>query len=544
MESALNIGPRPSLAAPILAVRQKVASNRLLFLVITFSVVYFLAYILNSTLVVSVDGKLTRFYTLFDDAMISMRYAWNLSHGLGPVWNQGEFVEGYTNPLMVLLMAAVTFFFDKSHSVLVVQLLNLVILVGVGLVSVQLTLNLAQKANPENLKLVKILAYITAAGYYPIIFWTLLGMETGLLTLLELTGLLVAFRFVENPSKAKSIQMGLLFGLAFLTRPDALVMVAPVLVYLAYELYKMETATRFKLENLAYLLGALGLIVAAQELFRFVYYGEWVPNTYVLKATGMPLDDRLRNGAIFVGPFVTQTLPVLVMVLIGLVLNRSRKYLLFFSIMLALIGYQIYVGGDAWNYWRIVCPAVPLLFIAIINLLLVRFRIMPLFSSAVILCMLVLINVPFIHDLQFDRANTSIANSPREVQKVLILNEVCYPDATIGVLTAGTVPYYTGFKAVDFLGKMDKRIAQLPPDMSGNIAAYGMNSLPGHNKADFNYSIKELKPDYIELVSWGSQDVVEWSKGYYQEVEINGFVFYFLKGSAKINWEKIAELSR
>ncbi len=30
---------------------------------------------------ISVDGK--RYYCLFDDAMISMRYAWNLAHGNG-----------------------------------------------------------------------------------------------------------------------------------------------------------------------------------------------------------------------------------------------------------------------------------------------------------------------------------------------------------------------------------------------------------------------------------------------------------------------------
>jgi hypothetical protein len=39
---------------------------------------------------VGIDGK--RYFCLFDDAMISMRYAWNLSHGFGLVWNPGEYV--------------------------------------------------------------------------------------------------------------------------------------------------------------------------------------------------------------------------------------------------------------------------------------------------------------------------------------------------------------------------------------------------------------------------------------------------------------------
>ena len=43
---------------------------------------------------------------LLDDAYISLRYAHNLAEGNGPVWNVGERVEGYTNLLWTLLLAA------------------------------------------------------------------------------------------------------------------------------------------------------------------------------------------------------------------------------------------------------------------------------------------------------------------------------------------------------------------------------------------------------------------------------------------------------
>ena len=36
---------------------------------------------------IAIDGN--RYFNLFDDAMISMRYAWNLAHGLGLIWNPG-----------------------------------------------------------------------------------------------------------------------------------------------------------------------------------------------------------------------------------------------------------------------------------------------------------------------------------------------------------------------------------------------------------------------------------------------------------------------
>ncbi len=75
-----------------------------------------LAFIYHSSYV-AVDGR--RYFNLFDDAMISMRYAWNFAHGNGLVWNVGERVEGYTNLLMTLIMSISTYVFEKRYAVLI-----------------------------------------------------------------------------------------------------------------------------------------------------------------------------------------------------------------------------------------------------------------------------------------------------------------------------------------------------------------------------------------------------------------------------------------
>src|SRR5262245_8647033 len=52
----------------------------------------------------------TTYFVLFDDAMISMRYARNLAEGHGLVWNAGQPpVEGYTNFLWTIVMALAHF---------------------------------------------------------------------------------------------------------------------------------------------------------------------------------------------------------------------------------------------------------------------------------------------------------------------------------------------------------------------------------------------------------------------------------------------------
>src|SRR5688572_14864671 len=73
---------------------------------------------------ITIDGH--RSFSLFDDAMISMRYAWNFSHGNGLVWNPGEYVQGYTNLLMTMFMSLATLVFSKSVAVLSIQISGIV----------------------------------------------------------------------------------------------------------------------------------------------------------------------------------------------------------------------------------------------------------------------------------------------------------------------------------------------------------------------------------------------------------------------------------
>jgi hypothetical protein len=78
---------------------------------------------------VAIDGK--RYFSLFDDAMISMRFAWNFSHGSGLVWNPGEYVEGYTNFLMTLVMSVATLLFNERFAVLAIQIFGILTVIGV-----------------------------------------------------------------------------------------------------------------------------------------------------------------------------------------------------------------------------------------------------------------------------------------------------------------------------------------------------------------------------------------------------------------------------
>ena len=61
---------------------------------------------LGILVVVIFTVNLSLVFEYFDDAFISFRYSRHLVDGLGLVWNPGERVEGYTNFLWVLMVAA------------------------------------------------------------------------------------------------------------------------------------------------------------------------------------------------------------------------------------------------------------------------------------------------------------------------------------------------------------------------------------------------------------------------------------------------------
>jgi len=109
---------------------------------------------------------------------------------------------------------------------------------------------------------------------------------------------------------------------------------------------------------------------------------------------------------------------------------------------------------------------------------------------------------------------------------------------------AGTIPYYTGLYAVDFLGKSDPWIARLAPDLSGAVSWGGMSSVPGHNKYDLTYSIGTRRPTYTQVLRWGSQDVSGLLDSTYVKVYVRfpgreTIPLFLLRDSPHVVWSRV-----
>ncbi|MBI5137060.1 MAG: hypothetical protein HZA24_06940 [Nitrospirae bacterium] len=512
------------------------------FIIVAAAYVAWAALFIFRSSVVAGDG--TRYFCLFDDAMISARYAWNLVHGHGLVWNPGEYVEGITNLLWVLVMAPFMAMFGKAGALLAVQCVGLGLMLVNGLLAGHILVNITGGRGPVPRGGLMAAGLVAGVAYYPLSYWALMGMETGLLAVLVTLSVLLAFRFADGGRPTHAYGMAVALGLAFVARPDGALYTPVMFGYCLVARWRGVGPVR----AVGDLVGPGFVFVAvfgAVFLFRHGYYGEWLPNTYTLKVAGSTLATRLADGRVFVGYFLREAAPLLVAAALATAWRFNGKKALLAALFVVLLAYQAWNGGDAWFLWRMQAPTIPfLLLLACVAILDVTARMTARRSGAALLAALLVAlavaNQRFLPEVMFQRVPSAVAANAASVSTALALDDVLDDQATIGVFWAGAIPYFTERYAIDFLGKADKRIAALPPDTSGAVGRWGMVTLAGHNKYDLEYSIKELRPTYIQGFNWGRQNLMGWVAGRYRNIRApNGATMLLDRESPHVRWERL-----
>ncbi len=509
-------------------------------------VLYGWAFIQRTSVVV--DGQ--RIQALFDDAMISMQYAKNLAHGAGLVWNVGgERVEGFSNPLWVLLMAGIHLFpIPLTETSFYVKLMSL----GFLLINLLVVKLLVEEFTES--KAVPMIAVFLTAFYFPLNNWSLQGMEVGLEALLINAALLTGIRGMRK--KRVRPWTYVLLGISVWLRMDA---AAPALAATAAFAWIDHKHRR---QHLAWGFGAVGLMLLALTIFRLAYYGEWLPNTYYLKLGTGSAVLRLSIGLRRLWDFVWNSNWVLFALPLMLpVLDKRRTLWPLYAAFIAVVGYSVYVGGDSWEQVgganRFIAAVMPLFFVAFVLTLshmadltlaitktktwwslvavqvsIALFAIFSLFSFNSLLVQDAFAKWTLIEKPVFTESVERYAGMGIELGKITTSN------ATIAVVTAGNIPYFAGRTSIDLLGKNDKVIAREPARLNSSLFEPG-NYRPGHNKWDYAYSLGELKPDVVAQIWEGTDDEAAPYLVDYRPYVINGIPYYFRKDSPNILWDQL-----
>lgn len=504
----------------------------------------FIAYTLFWIYRASVVISGVRYYYLFEDAMISMRYAWNFAHGMGLVWNAGERVEGFTNPLMVFVMIIPSFLFNQEHAVLAIQLLGIVFVLIVAWQASRLVPFFTQADSDVP----RLIVFAATLFYYPLVYWSIGGMETGLLAVALSAAVALCAKADRDRSPITCFWAGVALSCMCLTRPESVLTVGFCSLFIASGL--RSAGMKPLLRNVAALCLPVACTIGVELLIRWHYYHQLAPNTYYLKLAGIPLSDRLRNGVRFAWRFVVFGAPLIALSTACALYLRSRLAALVVGLLLMSICYQVYVGGDPWMLWRIMTPNVPLA-VAVcaggvaeyLSRRDARGQRVPLGWPAATACLVALAFLPNIKSFwrgQFFFNHPYQAAYERLLYRAISLRKITRPDARIGVVCAGILPYYLDPRpCIDYLGKMDPVIARVPPDMSGVFGFNGMYSVPGHNRYNLHYSIEQLQPDVTEAISYARDNVQSWAQLRYLKVRVDGWPFLVKKDSKAILWDRV-----
>jgi hypothetical protein len=533
---------------------KKEPGDRVFTLIVLIYCVYAILFILRTSFVI---GS-ARYFSLFDDAMISMRYAKNFANGRGLIWNPGgERVEGFTNPLWTLYMAALHLLPVATTKISALVQASAVLFLVANLFAVKKLSKLVSGSS----RFVMLTAVLLTAFYLPLNNWGIQGMEVCVLALILTLAVLYAVRSVR--ASTFSAVPFMLLGFSIFIRMDMAVPFIGVMFFLA------ASARSSRNKNLVWGIAFLAGCLLVQTALRIWYYGDPLPNSYYVKLTGYPFIWRWTRGLYVTMVFLWRSNFLLfALPLIVILLRREKVLGLLGAVLGGQLLYSVYVGGDAWESWgganRYVCIAMPVFFVLLSasladagsflrraaeassgagRALASRHR----GKAVFIVVFLILLNFNAIYgpsaltEWLLLKPPLHVDDNARMVERALSVREVTTGTASIAVVWDGAIPYFADRYSVSVLGKNDRRIGHIlmrTVSGPGKLVAF----YPGHLKWDYSYSFGELKPDVIVQL-WKQPEEAEPYLAGYIPLRLYGYLFHVRENSPNVRWDLVRSMA-
>jgi hypothetical protein len=437
-----------------------------------------------------------------DESFILYRYARHLSVGHGLVWNVGERpIEGFTSLLHVILLALGSVLgFDI---VLIGQILGVA---GAMLVCVAAAC-LGREIGGGDRRVGIVSALIVALAS-PLAAWARGGLETTAFT--GLLAFAMAAWLTESRNRDSRLGTAVLFFLATLSRPEALGVAMMTIVFDVLDSHDRDRRTPLRRMAAWW---PYGVCLVGLAIWKAIYFGGVVPNTYYAKAGGgLP---ALKAGTLYVIDFFRAYggLNVLLAVVPLLLLPRtcSRKVLYVSTCVIAYCLHVARIGGDYQYFSRYLVPTLPLL-AALTAYGAMRawdatrdqpFRRRGAAALLVAASATLQLALPSIRELR-DRPwllfrpmrlvnDTDPGVFTRDFEYMgKALRDVTLPHQTIAAVAVGAIGYYSERPIVDLLGLNDRIIARLP------VHPQPRPWVSGHMKGSASETIRR-QPDFIVL---------------------------------------------
>ncbi|NBO18633.1 MAG: hypothetical protein EBV03_05275 [Proteobacteria bacterium] len=412
---------------------------------------------------------------LADDALISLRYSEHLLQGRGLTWNDGEYVEGYTNFLWVLAVAL--------PGLLGMELVDAARLMGVlsaALILLCLCLRFQRfQGAPAGALL---LACLLVAGSTPMAAWVVGGLENLLLAAWLACALVELADLLERPGRRQVAWAGVWLSLLTLTRADAPLLVAAfVLAVLVFS----PAPWRARIGHACLLAGIPFAAFTGQTVFRLGYYGDWLPNTYYAKLAFT--QSRFDAGCDYMWQLLSTLWPVLALLaLYGVARPVKRRHVgALLLVALCWSAYVVVCGGDIFPAFRHGLVLFVLLAFAVLEIAsAMKTRDMLLLALGIVCSAYLQAQHP-----ENIRATDERWEWPCKTIAEAIGRHFAPMRPTMAVTAAGCLPYFSKLPAIDMYGLNDHFLARQRPE------GFGQGTM-GHELMNAEY-ILSRRPEMI-----------------------------------------------
>lgn len=471
-----------------------------------------------------------QYYFHTDDCYISFRYALNFYKGYGLVWNPGERVEGYTNFLWVIIMA-----FGMAFKI-PPEIFSNVIGIASGVVVLALLVCFSAKYAGWDNPIIWLapLILVTSRSFTG---WCTGGLATMFFTMLLFLAVLQFLREREQEVQLP-ICSSMLLSLSSLIRPDALLFTLIIGVSFVIEVM----LKRRKFTSLLIWIAPYILIVGIHFLWRYSYYGYWLPNTFYAKVSGFWGAQGYRYLSLFHQDY--KILFFLSFIFLPTIVERNFIYTLFLALIMVYLGYLFYIGGDRFEFRFLVYlfPFFYWLLVEGIRLLTdLHFKrkwlkcttvIIALGISAALLATTHAGSIKERKKLRYEieslKGTKEYANRRVWTGKFLrlLIDQGLLPDDIILCTGgAGAVPYYTQWPTIDLLGMNDARIAH---------QKFRMFEPVGHQKKATKNYLQKRKVELFDVDNFivhnkpgKNQKCASTNKGCLKSIKVGDYYLHF-----------------
>lgn len=422
-----------------------------------------------------------------DDALITLRYAQRLLDGFGLTWTEGIPVEGYSNLLWTLLIAAVGKFGFELLSV--ARVLGVIF----GIFNIYLIIDFVRNRFQNTIPILLItLFFYSLSGTVSI--WSMAGLEQPLVAFLALWAVVKYFDFRDFNKKSSLWYSSLALGLLCITRPDGIML---SVIIGTYHLIANKSELKGAIIQVLKLAVFPSLFYFGQLIFRIYYYGELVPNTALVKVTPSFFHALygLTYNLKFMKAIFTLIVPVGIMT-IFLFKRKNNHISLLVSILTIWFLYLVFVGGDIFMAFRHHYYSLVFILLILVN------GLNDLFNSnyykekkALLLVTIVFCSSFYLYQQfengYFKNIETFTWTSNQKTLAFALLSTFEEEQPLIAVDVAGSLPYWTKFPSLDMLGLNDYYIARHKPKTMGA-------GFIGHELGEPEYTLDQ-KPDIFQL---------------------------------------------